>query len=695
MDNTILTEYPLWFLLLCIAAGIIYSTVLYFRNRKYNFSSGLVWALAVMRFLTVTVVAFLLLSPLFRSTKYETEKPVIVFAQDNTASVKLSESSENFSTNYLKNSEQFSASLAQKYKVDRYTFGEDVEQQDSISFDEKITDFGPLLENINVNYTNRNVGAVVVASDGVYNQGVNPLYSDLNTSFDVYTVGLGDPTPRKEVRVVKVVANDISFIGNEFPVEVLMSASQAKGERTVMKVFRNDEKIHTKEIRINKDSFSERLSFYLEADQEGLQKYRVAFESLEGEKNTMNNSRSFYVEVLDDKSAVLVLAHAPHPDVYAIKSSLEKSKRNEVTVSRLESFNGNIMEYDLVVFHQIPSSDKQAASLLASVFDKKIPSLFVIGEQTNIDFFNSINAGLEINNTNGSMNEALPGFNEDFTLFSTGNQLRNLFKESPPLSVPFGDYESSPSMNPYLFQKLDNLKTSMPLITISSQREHKIGIISGTGIWKWRIRDYLMHQNHETFNNFINSMTRYLILNRDRSLFRVEHQNRYTENEDIILTAELYNASYELVNDPEVKLSLKSPQGETFEYVFDRTSQKYRLDAGNLETGRYNFVASTQRGGETYRKEGNFVITPVNLEARNTQANHEMLKKWAKKYGGTFYPFEQLEQLSDTLLGHEDIKPVRYARTDFRPLIDMEWILGFIILLLSAEWFLRKFYGGY
>ena len=695
MDNTILTEYPLWFLLLCIAAGIIYSTVLYFKNRKYHFSNGLVWPLAVMRFLTVTVVAFLLLSPLFRSTKYETEKPVIVFAQDNSSSVKLSDSSENFIKTYLKNSEQFAEALTKKYNIDRYTFGEDVKQQDSVSFNEKATNFSPLIENINVNYTNRNVGAVVVASDGVYNQGVNPLYDDLSTSFNLYTVGMGDPTPRKEIRVAKVIANDISFIGNEFPVEVLMSASQAKGERTVMKVFRNDEKILTKEIRIDKDSFSERLSFYLEAAREGLQKYRVEFESLEGEKNTMNNSRNFYVEVLDDKSSVLVLAHAPHPDVYAIKSALEKSKRNQVTVSRLESFSENIMEFDLVIFHQIPSSNKRAASLLASVFDKKIPSLFVIGEQTNIDFFNSINTGLEINNTNGSMNEALPAFNEDFTLFSTGNQLRNLFKESPPLRVPFGDYKSSPSMNPYLFQKLDNLNTSMPLITISSQREHKIGVISGTGIWKWRIRDYLMHQNHETFNNFVSSMARYLILNRDRSLFRVEHQNRYTENEDVILTAELYNASYELVNDPEVKLSLRSPQGETFEYVFDRTSQKYRLEAGNLGTGSYNFVATTQRGGETYREKGSFVITPVNLEARNTQANHERLKKWAEKYDGAFYPFDRLEQLSDTLLGNEDIKPVRYARTDFRPLIDMEWILGLIILFLSAEWFLRKFYGGY
>ncbi len=695
MENTILTEYPLWFVLLCMAGGLAYAAVLYVRNKKYNYSKTLTWVLAAMRFLSVTIIAFLLLSPLFRSTRYETEKPVIVFAQDNSASVALAGVSESFPRDYRREVNQLKNELSGKYTVDTYSFGKSIEQSDSITFEEEVTDFGPLFDNLNINYANRNVGAVVLATDGIYNQGVNPLYGDLNTSFDVYTVGLGDPAPRKELSVVKVIANDISFIGNEFPVEVLLSASMARGERTVMKVFRNDEKVLTREIRINRDAFSERLSFYLKAGQEGLQKYRIELESLEGEKNKVNNTKSFYVEVLDDKSSVLVLSHAPHPDVFAIKTALDKSKRNEVEVSTVEAFEGNISSYDLLVFHQVPAKSKKSAALLASVFDQKIPSLFVVGQQTNISFFNSINTGLEINNTNGSINEALPLLNKDFSLFTTEVRLKNLFTEVPPLNAPFGDYQSLPSMNPYVYQRLDDLKTTMPLITFSSQREHKIGVIAGTGIWKWRIRDYLMHQNHETFNDFINTMARYLILNRDRSLFRVDYENRYTGNEEIIFSAELYNSSYELINEPEVKLSLKNSGGETFEYVFERTSDKYRLNAGDLETGSYSFTATAKRGGESYKKEGKFVITPVNLEARNIMANHQMLQQLAGKYGGAFFKAGQMSMLADTLMNNEQIKPVRYSRLDYRPLIDMEWILGIIILLLSAEWFLRKFYGGY
>ena len=695
MENTILTEYPLWFLLLCIAGGLVYASVLYVRNKKYNYSQGLKWGLALLRFVAVTVIAFLLLSPLFRSTSYETEKPVIVFAQDNSSSVKLSESSGDFQQQYAVEVNRLKDRLSEKYTVDAYTFGEKVEQTDSITFDEAATSFAPLVDNINVNYANRNVGAVVLASDGVYNQGINPLYSDLSSSFDVYTLGLGDPQPRKEARLAKVIANDIAFIGNEFPVEVLVNASMAKGERTVLKVFRDDEKVLTREIRINRDSFSEKISFYLEAQEKGLQEYRLELDSLEGEKNVVNNGRNIFVDVLDDKSSILVLSHSPHPDVFAIKSALERSKRNEVTVSLLDAFEGRVAKYDMVVLHQIPAENKKSAEMLDRIFEQNIPSLFVIGQQSSIKFFNSLNIGLQINNTNGSINEALPEFNPDFTLFNTNVRLKNLFKEAPPLKTPFGDYESSPSMNPYLYQKLDDLSTKMPLIALSSQQEQKTGVIAGTGIWKWRVRDYLMHENHETFNGFINALSRYMILNRDRDLFRVDYENRYAENEEVILTAELYNSSYELVNEPEVKLNLENQQGESFEYVFDRTSEKYRLNAGALETGNYSFTASTKWGGESYSKEGRFVVTPVNLEARNTQADHEMLKQLAEKYNGAFFSQNQMDSLADTLLNNEEIKPVRFSRLDYRPLIDIEWILVFILLLLSAEWFLRKYHGGY
>jgi hypothetical protein len=48
------------------------------------------------------------------------------------------------------------------------------------------------------------------------------------------------------------------------------------------------------------------------------------------EFTAQNNSRDAYIEVIDGKEKILLLAAAPHPDIKAIKSALEK---NETTSS--------------------------------------------------------------------------------------------------------------------------------------------------------------------------------------------------------------------------------------------------------------------------------------------------------------------------------------------------------------------------
>ena len=81
-------QYPSWYLLLCIALGLAYAAVLYFRSPAFRdhpfyIRSGL----GLLRFLAVTGIAILLLDPLLRLLQTETRKPVVVIAQDASESV--------------------------------------------------------------------------------------------------------------------------------------------------------------------------------------------------------------------------------------------------------------------------------------------------------------------------------------------------------------------------------------------------------------------------------------------------------------------------------------------------------------------------------------------------------------------------------------------------------------------------------
>ena len=85
MKFQLITEQPLWWLIFCIALGIGYAVLLY-RNEK-SLEALNVWLrrmLFVFRAVVVTILAFLLLTPLIKINSRETEKPILVFAQDNS-----------------------------------------------------------------------------------------------------------------------------------------------------------------------------------------------------------------------------------------------------------------------------------------------------------------------------------------------------------------------------------------------------------------------------------------------------------------------------------------------------------------------------------------------------------------------------------------------------------------------------------
>jgi hypothetical protein len=102
------------------------------------------------------------------------------------------------------------------------------------------------------------------------------------------------------------------------------------------------------------------------------------------------------------------------------------------------------------------------------------------------------------------------------------------------------------------------------------------------------------------------------------------------------------------------------------------------------------------KSGKTlYQKNGSFIISPINLEALNTVADHNLLYRLAKMHGGElFYP-KNLDQLADRINDREDIRPVIYYQKRFSDLTGNIWLFLLIVSLLTAEWFMRRRSGSY
>ena len=213
-------QYPAWFLLLCVLLGLGYAFLLYYRDTTFRDQAPRLhlW-LGLLRFLTVTLLSALLLSPLLKSLLTETKKPVVVLAQDQSESAAADLQGEALET-YKQNWQSLREGLAENYEVYELSFGDQVREGVDFSFTDKVTNLSELLKGVYDLYGGQNLGAVVVASDGIYNEGSNPAYADVAIAAPVYTVALGDTTPKKDLLVKRVFHNKIAYLGDKFTIQI-------------------------------------------------------------------------------------------------------------------------------------------------------------------------------------------------------------------------------------------------------------------------------------------------------------------------------------------------------------------------------------------------------------------------------------------------------------------------------------------
>lgn len=692
---SLITEYPAWFVIFCIALGLLYAGILYYKNRREEFSVATQRWLAVFRFIAVFIISFLLLSPLVKTVFHKTEKPLIIFAQDNTESIAIGKDSGYYRNDYQAAFKDAVDDLSKDYNVRTYSFGDKVTEGLNFDFDEKQTDISALFDEMAVRYSNRNVGAMVLATDGVYNHGLNPVYGSDELRFPVYTVALGDTAIRRDVFISKVNFNRIAFLGNEFPVEVIVGANRSKGLQSTLSVIQKGKVLYSTNIRFKSDQYFETKKFTLKAGEAGLQRYTIRLSTVEDEISTVNNSQDIFIDVLDSKQKILLLAAAPHPDVSAIKSAIESNYNYEVTESVIGDFTGQIESFNMVVMHQLPSGNTRAASLIQKAREKKIPLLFVVGTKTDLVQFNTLNTGVKIITNQVNFNEALPVLNSDFTLFTISETAAKAFENFPPLLAPFGDYQTLNSTTSLFYQQIGSLETSYPLVAFNRTLDEKTGIIAGEGLWKWRLQDFLKNGNHNAFDEVMTKMVQFLSVNVDKSFFRVEGEHNFLENEPVIFDAEVYNQSYELINSMDVEMTITNSKGDKYPFAFGKTANAYQLNAGILPVDNYTWEARVRVGDNLYTDNGAFTVSPLNIEAVNTIADHNLLYQLSKKTNGEMIYPSQLSELPGMIRNRADITSITYTDRKYSDLVNIPWIFGLILLMLTVEWFIRKRGGSY
>lgn len=656
-------DYPWYFVLFCLLAGGIYAAVLYTFGKDV-FGKRQRIALASLRFLAVSAIAFLLLGPIAKQTVHERQLPRVVLLQDTSGSAKEGrDSAFTF--------DAFAQSLEGNLDVNIETFG-----------NSSYTDIGAAL----LRHQHDNLSAIVMASDGLHNRGIEPTTAASRLSCPIYTIALGDTTPIADAALSDLNTPRYAMLGNKFPVEVTVNATFLNGLHATLTISDSSGSIlASKPVEYSSEDFSATYTFAIEAKQAGLRRFRAAIAPLGEEALQTNNTATFYIDVIDTRQKVAIVAHAPHPDIGALKRSIETNPNYEATIVMASDAENGKWKPDgqcsMVILHNLPSRAHPDIGYATG-----LPRLFIIGMQTDLPRFNALHSGLEIVSRTTKANEVTALWQEEFALFSFDPTHAEVIEHLPPLNAPFGEARLAPGIQTFFNARVGNIDSRQPLIAATAQDALRQSFIWGEGIWRWRMAEHATNGNHESTDRLIAQLISFTSMQHRNDRLQVEAARTFPEGEHPVLRAMLYNEAFEPTNSLDLSLHLSGDSIAEADFNFRKEGNGYKIVLPTLPHGIYRYTATSGNLNAT----GLFAVEALNLEQRRLVAEPATLRSISATSGGEMYYPDQLPRLHSTL---SSLKPTIHTHSRYSDLSRLPLVLLLIALLLSAEWFLRKYNG--
>lgn len=695
MSPEIVSQTPLWYVLLCVALGLAFAAFSYFRSKGFKKNQKI--GLATLRGLLTFLVAYLLLNPLIKTISKNIIKPKVVLVLDNSKS--MLQGGKKALDGVFDGILALKESLTEKgFEFELRSLSvESIENIKESKFGLGKTNLSNVLSDLKNNYEGQNLSDVILVSDGIINDGTSPTFQKY--PFNIHTVGFGDTTVKKDILISGIAANKLAYLGNKFTVNVDVSSFLLPGKASVVSIKDGSGKIlGQKPIVISKNEDFQTLSFVLSAEKVGKQRYVAEIKSVDGEYSTKNNFREFVVDVVNGKEKILLLAFAPHPDIKAFKSIIEKNDLFELQIQILQSTEPAQIgkdPFDILILHQVPDVYSSSTGIVSTLLSKKKPTFFVVGSKTNIPSFNGMQNVIGINAQLNKLDKISGQLNNAFQRFNISSNTTDLLEKLPPVSVPFGEYKPFPGAEVLLFQKIGNINTGRPLLAMNLSGAVNNAVFVGEGIWQWRLEEYALSESQTEVDDLIVKTLQLLSIKEDKSKLRVYPTSEtFSIDQRIGFEAEAYNNIFERIYDQNVTIKIKDEKGQTKSYNFKITNESSRFELSNFPAGLYNFEANATILGKNEVTSGQFLVSQSDLETENLVADHNILKTLANENNGDFVNYKNIVELRKSLETKGLVNKV-VSNEELKDFINLKWVLLLIIALATIEWALRKYFGGY
>ncbi|WP_179319877.1 vWA domain-containing protein [Winogradskyella helgolandensis] len=649
---------------------------------KSKLKSNLKYVLTGLRTISIFCILLLLINPKFESFTYFDEKPTLVVAVDDSESV-----------SYLKQDEkarevvaalQTNSELKDRFDIQAYSFGKSVSTLDSLNFNERQSNLALALKQFGEVYANQ-TAPIIVLSDGNQTYGSDYSYIAKGVKQPIYPIILGDSTVHSDLSIKQLNVNRYVYLKNKFPVEIIANYRGNEPINTELKIWSGNVVVFRKVLQLDALKSSEIISTALMANSVGVKTYRVELVALENEKNKVNNVKNFGVEVIDQKTNIALVYDRLHPDLGAFKKAIESNEQRSVSILKPKDVINKINDFQLVILYQ-PNNNFN--SVLKEIKEQKINTFIISGETTSWNLLNQTRDYFKQTITNQTENFQ-PSLNRNYGTFIVENLDFNSF---PPLKSEFGALDILVPHETLLYKSVNGITTEDILLATFEADGTKHAILNGEDIWRWRAQSFINTNSFNNFDEFINKLVQYLSSNKKRKRINIDYKSFYNGNDDVIISAQYFNKTFEFDNSASLSIVLNNKDDESIREVpLLLNNGNYTVDLSGINAGLYDFTI--KHNSESISASGSFQILEYNVEQQFLNADITKLKSIAANSNGSAYFPSQTTELINRLLSDNRYKTIQKSTKNIVPLIDWKYLLGLIALSLFIEWFIRKYNG--
>ncbi len=582
----------------------------------------------------------------------------------------------------------------------------------------------------------RKLSGVVLLSDGADNgeltQGLNGRAKQVLEGFGVpvSTVAVGQGG-LKDLAIENVKVDDFAFVRNSITAEVEVRARGFSGQATQAVLRREGRIVASAPIRFASDDDVQVAKFTFAPDQTGRFVYTVSAPVFPDEAVTENNTRAFTLKVIRDRVRVLLVAGRPSWDERFLRGLLKQDANVElisfyilrnspddpmvgndelslIPFPRDEIFSEKVHTFDLLVILNFNNDD---LSISLSQYEDSIKKYLlnggalasVGGDRSFGDArFTTFADVLPVATAGAS--ELAPfkvrltpeGARHPITALGTGSVSTEAAWEALPPIPGMNSVRARPGATVLLdnpFSLVDG--KNAPLLSIWDYGRGRVMALNSDGSWAWAFTSHAGGAQTRVYERLWGNAVRWLVRDPELTAMAVTADSPTVEpGKPVGISAIARSSDFQPVAGAQVTIELIS--ADDGRIVAQQTVPAGPDGTAHVEfpsppAGPYKVVGRAAQGEKVLGEMSDAIaVRASGRELSDARVNAALLEDIAKATGGAFFEGPSFS-LSDVPFKEPPL--VEVGRSRDQPLWDRWYWLTVMVLILGAEWALRRRFG--